>query len=212
MPPSSSFLPLTAPALTSTITRFNQATSSQLHRLHYKNTNPGAYVRSRRHLARLTKLGYIRRIQGVYDGPLEYIYLPPDSKARTANMHTLDITELYVQLVTSSPDESYIFDPEPSRFYSVGPTQLKPAGYIDSGRRYFLEVDRGTEYRAALAEKMRRYIVAYERWDEDRFPQVLFVCHDIDRKRFIEQVVKRQAEPALFKVALFSEYLEVVKG
>jgi hypothetical protein len=187
----SSALPLPASAILSTGGRFSMLTSSQLHRLHYHATNPGAYVRSRRHLARLTKLGLLRRFWGVYMDAPEYVYLPPSSKARTADMHTLDINELYVRLSESrnngflddSPSharEGLIFDPEPWCHVNVGHMVLKPDAYVDLGRmRFFIEMDRGTEFRSALAQKMRRYIAAFERWDEPTFR-----CLSLDNKLY----------------------------
>lgn len=204
-----SFLPVPTPGLLASVARFRMLTSSQLRRLHYRSgTSTGREIRSRRHLARLTKLGLLKRLWGIYDASPEYIYLPPDSKARTANMHTLDINELYVQL--SGTLMSLTFDPEPWCHINVGHMTLKPDAYIDVGKRYFLEMDEGTQFRAVLAEKMRRYISAYERWNEPRFPKVLFVCHDPDRKRFIEGVIKSQSEPRLFEVALFDQVVSEI--
>jgi hypothetical protein len=157
------------------------------------------------------------------DAP-EYVYLPPSSKARTADMHTLDINELYVRLSESrnngflddSPSharEGLIFDPEPWCHVNVGHMVLKPDAYVDLGRmRFFIEMDRGTEFRSALAQKMRRYIAAFERWDEPTFPQVVFVCHDSDRQRFINSVIKSQTEPRLFVCRLFDEVVGTMLG
>jgi hypothetical protein len=133
-------------------------------------------------------------------------------------MHTLDINELYVRLqcklnrnlvyIDQREVNQIIFDPEPWCHVQVGHMVLKPDAYIDLGRmRYFLELDRGTEFRSMLAQKMRRYVVAYEHWEEPTFPLILFVCHDADRKRFIESVIRAQSEPRLFVCELFSEVI-----
>ncbi len=93
-----SYLPLPARALTDTITRFGQATTSQLRRLHYRDGSPrGRQVRASRHLKRLADVGHLRRVLGIYDGP-QWVYMPRSSGARTADAHTLDVTELYVRL------------------------------------------------------------------------------------------------------------------
>lgn len=210
-----SFLPLTAEDIVSTVVRFGQVSSSQLRRLHYKGTDKGKKIRSRRHLTRLTKLGMLKRVWGIYDSAPEYIYLPPNSKARTANMHTLDITELYVGLVEPqlviSDYKTVIFDPEPLSHVPVGHMILKPDCYIDTGKmRYFGEIDRGTEFSAVLAQKMHRYVAAYEQWEESTFPLVVWICHDADRKRFIEAVVKRQSIRGLFTVVLFDDAVKLL--
>jgi hypothetical protein len=149
---------------------------------------------------------HLRRVWGVHGGFPEYIYMLPNSKARAASQHTLDITELYVRLQGENNGSSYsTFDPEPWRWYKVGPTGLKPDAYVDAVKRYFLEMDEGTEYRAALTKKMRLYVAAYENWTEQRFPQVLFVCHDETRAGFIRRVIDSQRVPELFDVCLFNQ-------
>lgn len=199
-------LPTPAPHVLKTLLYFRQATTSQLRRLHYQGTERGTIVRSSKHFKRLTELGLVRRVWGVYQDRPEYVYLRGNSKAEETRRHTLDITELYVILSEAMPTPmSPVFDPEPWRWYKVGPTGLKPDAYIDTGKRFFLEMDEGTEYRAALTRKMRAYNAAYENWSEPRFPQVLFVCHDPDRQRFIERVIENQSVPALFKVCLFEQ-------
>lgn len=209
-----SSLPLPAPAILSSVARLRQLTTSQILRLHY----PDGLLRSRqircsRHLKRLNDLGLIRRVWGTYDRP-EYVYMPADSKARTGSMHTLDITELYVQLTEAQP-QSYVtelvFDPEPWCHVQIGHQTLKPDFYLDLGSmRYFGELDRGTEFSSQLAEKMRRYLRAYEMWDEPTFPLCVWIVHDTDRKRFIEGVIKKQVEPRLFTVMLFDEVVKTL--
>jgi hypothetical protein len=211
-------LPGPTPLILKTLLYFRQATTSQIRRLHYDGTERGCIVRTNRHLKRLTALDMVKRVWGVYLNVPEYVYLPADAKARNANMHTLDILELYVRLIeskTNSVDglnivDRLIFDPEPWRWYNVGPTLLKPDAFIDTGRRFFLEMDRGTEFRSALQEKLRRYRTAYDVWDEERFPQVLFVCHDEDRLRFIERVIRAWDSAGLVQVCLMDDAVEVL--
>lgn len=207
-------LPAPTPHVLKTLLYFQQATASQLRRLHYRGTERGAIVRSSKHLKRLADMRIVRRVWGVYGWSPEYVYMPADSKARGANQHTLDITELYVRLDQFRDTTNLIFDPEPARWYKVGPTGLRPDAYIDVGSRYFLEMDRGTEYRAALTKKMRLYFAAFDSgtWPEPKFPRVLFVCHDPDRLRFIEKVIADQPEPELFAVALFGEAASYMAG
>ena len=71
----------------------------------------------------------------------------------------------------------------------------------------------GQNIASQLAEKMRRYVRAYEVWDEPTFPLCVWIVHDTDRKRFIEGVIKRQAEPRLFTVMLFDDVVDkLTKG
>jgi hypothetical protein len=92
----------------------------------------------------------------------------------------------------------------------LGTLELKPDATVHSRTAsgeylWFIEVDRGTEWRAALGRKMRAYVSAYERWPHRTFPRVLFTVPDAERKRFVESVAARQDEPALFTVCLFDE-------
>jgi hypothetical protein len=215
-----SILPSTADGLQTTVTTFRHATASQLRRLHYPyGTQKGKEVRSRRHLKRLTDLGLLRRVRGVYNGVAEYVYMPPNIKSQP-DAHTLDIIELYVRHVEafniSDPTyqknpETLIYVPEPWCHVPLGHMTLKPDGFIDTDHmKYYLEMDRGTEFASQLAEKMRRYQRAYEQWPEDVFPLCVWVVHNVARQRFIESVIKRQAEPRLFETCLFNEFTSLV--
>jgi Replication-relaxation len=162
----------------------------------------------------------VRRVWGVYGQNAEYVYVPATSKDRTPNMHRLDITELGVQLVENHVRQvselvtantqvyvySCIFDPEPWSHVQVGRMTLKPDAYTDLGTmRYFIEMDRDTEHPSILSQKMRRYVSAYEQWDDPTFPLCVWVVHNADRKRTMDNVIRRQTLPALFACVLFDE-------
>lgn len=211
-----SYLPWPSRAILSQVARMQMLTASQIRRLCYQTGTPtGREIRCRRHLARLTKLGMLRRFWGVYDRP-EYIYVPASSKARQQNMHTLDIAELYVRLMSQinmSADtyqrnaETLIFDPEPWCHVQLGHTQLKPDFYLEiDGKKRWGELDRGTEFRTVLVQKMRRYHEVYEQWSPDElFPRIYWIVHDTNRLRFIENICKTMPEPRLFRCVLFDD-------
>jgi hypothetical protein len=62
--------------------------ASQVRRLLYTGSAEGTRVRSQRHLKRLTDLGLIRRLWGIYDGPAEYIYMLAGTTGRGPVFHT----------------------------------------------------------------------------------------------------------------------------
>jgi hypothetical protein len=206
-----------ASAVLSTVTRYRQVTASQLLRLHFVDGTPrGRVVRCHRTLARLVELGLLSRLtraRGGYGGGSgEYIYQLPTSKTRGPNFHTLDITEIHVRLFESDA-EVLAFDGEPWCHISVGHMELKPDFFVRlktaSGvYQTFGEVDHGSEYKSQLSTKMRRYVRAFNQWDEPTFPLVVWVCHDADRQRFIQSVIKRQEIPSLFVCYLFSDAIE----
>lgn len=210
-------------AIVTTIGYLHQVTSSQIRRLFFADGSPASQgVRQRRTMARLTKWGAVRRIDRAMGGGLggsgEYTYLPSSSRARTPDMHTLDITEMFVRLNEAQAEkriELLGFDPEPYCHVQVGHLEIKPDAYIrvrvgERIRRCWLEMDRGTEYRPQLNAKMRSYCKAYSKWPDTTFPQVIYIVPDDLRRRFVESVVKYQEIPKLFLVSNFDQALSQI--
>jgi hypothetical protein len=199
----------TQTAVIRTVVRFGQASASQLRRLHYAGTPRGVAVRSSRHLKRLTEQGLIRRLpyklMGWGFGSGEFVYTAPDSKARIPNLHMLDVTELYVRLMEESWNPVY-FEPEPWSHSEWGGVRLKPNAYVRvGGRHYFVELDRGTEFAAALSGQINKYVSAFYGMDGGSFPQVLWVAHDADRAAFIRREAAKKRVSGLLEVELFQE-------
>lgn len=199
------------------VTRFRQMTGNMLERLYFSDGSPlTSNTKQCRAMTRLYKWGLVNRIGralGGWSGGSEgYVYVPTTSKARAADAHTLDIAELYVTLKTQpGPTTLQTFEPEAWAQTRVGHIELKPDAYVEmvSGEYvdpYFIEVDRGTEFASQLSRKMRHYTSAYNKWDVERdgesFPVVLWIVPDEARKRFMENVVRKQEVPDLFQVAI----------
>jgi hypothetical protein len=117
--------------------------------------------------------------------------------------HTLAIAESYVRLVEADRAgtlELLAFQSEPDVWRSfVGPGGarlfLKPDALVRVGvssteeERAFLEIDCGTEGRAALTRKCRTYLMAWHAGIEpDVFPRVLFVTTTEQRVRLLNEV------------------------
>nr|BFE45951.1 hypothetical protein GCM10017547_38440 [Pseudarthrobacter oxydans] len=186
-------------------------TTSQLMRLHYRGTPDGCRVRVRRHLARLTKLGLLKRMWGAYSGSVEYVYQLPTTKARTPEPHTIDIAETFVRLVEAGA-RNMTFRTEPWCHTRVGHVQLKPDAYLEiGGASFFLEIDKNSEWESQLTAKMRRYVQAIDSgaWPEDRaFPLVLWLVPDEARRKYIEDIIHKLNERDLFSTVLFSNMAE----
>ncbi len=148
---------------------------------------------------------------GAYGGNVEYVYQLAASRARTPDMHTLDISELYVRLVEAGATDM-TFLTEPWCHTRVGHVQLKPDFYLEvGGVSLWGELDRSAEWETQLTAKCRRYIQAIDsgHWPEDRaFPLVLWTVPDEARKRYLENIIRKLNEPELFKVVLFDEAAE----
>jgi hypothetical protein len=199
----------------SLINLLGQITASQIRRSLYSDDHAGA-VWSSRHLKRLTERGSIRRLpyklSGALKGSGEYVYAPVDSKARIPNLHNLEVTELAVRLM-NQPVRPMEFWPEPWSWNTWGGVALKPDAYIKLGRRHFFaEVDRETEWAAALSAQMNAYQRAYYGMDGGSFPLVVFTCHTPERKRFIQREIAKKSVSGLFQVCLFQDVLGVMAG
>jgi hypothetical protein len=196
-----------------TVYRYGQVSSSQLRRLHYIGTPRGTIVRSSRHLKALSERGAIKRLPYKLSG--EYVYTAPDSKARIPNLHTLDITELYVRLVEECVRRnlpgSLTFTPEPWSHDTWGGVLLKADAYVKvAGRHFAAEIDRGTEFASALSAQMNKYVAAYHGMDGGSFPQVIFLAHDADRVRFIQRQADKKRVQGLFEARLFDDAVELM--
>lgn len=196
------------------LTRFKQMTATQVRRLHFREGTPaGRERRTSRVLARLTKWGLLTRLTravgGYGGGSGSYIYQPAESKARTPDAHTLDITELYCRLVETG--QPVIFDPEQWAYVQAGRYELKPDAFIEfNGTQFFGEIDRGSEWRPQLTQKMRRYTQAFNNWSEPVFPLVVWTVPDEDRARLLRGVIKKTEVPELFAVVLFDEAVDLL--
>ncbi len=200
--------------LVSTLTLFRQASASQLTRLHFADGSPASQgVRQRRACRRLVKWGAIgalpRPIGGGYGGSSQTIFIPAGSKTRQADMHTLNITELYVSLVESQA-QLLAFDTEPYCHVQVGQIELKPDAFVDvrvgnKRTQYHIEVDLSSEFRPQLKAKMSAYNRAAHYWQEGNPPLVMFIVPDDVRKRFVESVVKKMNFPEQFRVVTFAQ-------
>ena len=137
--------------------------ASQVRRLLYTGSAEGTRVHSQRHLKRLTDLGLIRRLWGIYDGPAEYIYMLAGTTGRGPVLHTLDISELYMRLherhISNGLDEAdngqIVFDREPWCHIKIGHIEVKPDAFLkfNEQAQYFVEVDRASADRTKLSKK-----------------------------------------------------------
>ncbi len=191
-----------------------------------------------RALQRLTANGYLHRlgrlVGGVGGGSGQYVYqlgrtgwrllgrVGTYRPLRVVDLHTLTITECFVELsmLAGTGRLSLLnFRPEPGCHVQVAGVPLTPDAYVDLGEptrrlqfRYWLEIDRGTENMDTIKGKCVRYWKAYQAWQEDVFPFVVFVVLDSTRQREIERVVAAgPAEAqAIFRVYELDAFAEVM--
>lgn len=205
------------------VARLGQVTSRQLGRLHFMNGAEGSR-NSRRTTAllSLSERGFIIRVQdraigGFTSGSQGFTYMPPGKKARNPNPHTLDIAELYVRLVEAQRqrlveiiEDTY----EVEALRRLGDLSFRPDAYTrlktPSGRyRWFIEVDRSSEYHNKLMEKIQQYERVSDMWPRDEyFPVVLFTCSDADSFKRVERAIKESRISGLFQQVMYEEAID----
>ena len=182
-----------------------------------------------------------RQIGGLHAGSVGFIYALTDAGRRLLDepgtrrrvqepswpfvAHTLAVADLFVQLWTTGRDDSRVelldLQTEPVCWrgwtnLGGGAELLRPDLYLAAGIgldevHWFIEVDRGTEHRPALARKCQAYQAYYERDVEQArdgvFPMVAWVVPDARRAAVVAGVVTNTPglDPALFTAVLASE-------
>lgn len=168
-----------------------------------------------RSLQRLTAGGYLARLArfvgGDAGGSEQYVYqlgrvgwrLIGGGHAyrplRSVSQHTLMITECFValhRLEQMGRLSVVTFEPEPGCHRQVAGVTLTPDAYVEVGlrerqRKYalWLEIDRDTEHAETIKGKCVRYWRAYQHWEGDVFPYVVFVVPDARRAQEIKRVI-----------------------
>jgi hypothetical protein len=205
-------------AIIRSVARLQMVTSRQLGRLHFSTGAEGSRDSRRTSaLKRLSDLGLIIRVQprtigGWGSGSEGFTYMPPGKKARNNNPHLLDIAELYVRLVEASRlglveiiEGTY----EVEALRRIGDISFRPDAYTrlrtPTGRyRWFIEVDRSSEYHNKLFEKVQQYEQVADFWPRDEVcPVVLFTCSDADGYKRVERAIRESRMPGLFQLVMY---------
>jgi hypothetical protein len=173
-------------SILNTLSALRVMSGSQIIRLFF-GTSPNMERAGRRALLRLTRSGFLERLQrrvgGVRAGSRSHTYrlggaghrllgtprksLEEPGLAHLA--HNLELSELYVRLQTQAEDELQVlgFQPEPDcwrRFLGAHgePVILKPDGFAQARvagrtRLWFIEIDRGTLSSQTIRTKLKVY-------------------------------------------------------
>lgn len=187
-----------------------------------------------------------RRVGGVRAGSVSYVYaLGPVGRrlageqtgrqvrepSATFLEHTLAIVEAHLALLEASRNGSFeliVVEVEPAcwRRYlnAAGATEtLRPDLYVVTARGefeycWFLEIDRGTEYRPTLVRKCRAYEsywrTGVEQQRSGTFPRVVWVAPDAERAQAIERSIgsARGLKRDLFRVTSNERLVALLAG
>ncbi|XVV02504.1 replication-relaxation family protein [Actinosynnema sp. CA-248983] len=140
--------------------------------------------------------------------------------------HYLAVTELYVRLVEADRAGHLTlltFEAEPYCWRRFGRGQvLKPDAYVQlglvrDGRRrkgsFFIEIDRGTQWGAKVANKVPQYLAYYhhDRPDEPVFPKVLLLVPNEPRATYLTRLAQvRDLGVHIFTAGLVDDALNLL--
>jgi hypothetical protein len=187
-----------------------------------------------------------RRVGGIRAGSASYVYtlapagrrLVGEATARQVREpslrfleHSLAIADAHIALLEAAKAGAFELlrvevEPASTRRYlnaSGGRETLRPDLFVISARGeyeycWFLEIDRGTEYKPTLVAKCRAY-EAYRRSGREQqrlgtFPLVVWVTPDEARAREIEKAIAaaRDLSRELFRVTTSSGLVDLFRG
>ena len=211
-------------AVLEAVRSLRQVSTNQIVRLYFSepHTSPKSRgIRARRALARLVRWGYRNRIERAFGGAVGgsegYVYIPANSRARSIDRHTMDVTELYVRLVEAENEgrcKILEFTPEDVHGH------IRPDAYIwletPSGRAdYFVEYDRSAEYKPQLTTKIRAYQRAFNS-SAGNFAKVVWVVSFApmnriqERKTLIHGICQKQEVPELFSTVSMEDFVNLL--
>ncbi len=191
-----------------------------------------------RAMKRLTDAGYLvrlgRMVGGYGGGSGQYVYQLGRTgwrylgkgggyrPLRVVDLHTLTIAECFVMLKRLERGGeltviSYAADPASRQ--TVGDILLTPDAYTEIGVpasrqkfSFWLEIDRDTENAETIRGKCVRYWRAFQAWDGDIFPYIVFVVPDDRRKRELERTIAAGPDEAqeMFRVYQLESFAELI--
>ncbi|SRR5581483_3531593 len=191
-----------------------------------------------RALKRLTDAGYLARlgrmVGGFGGGSGQYVYQLGRAgwrlmgkgggyrPLRVIDLHTLTIAECFVilkRLELGGQLTVITYTAEPGCHRTVGGVSLTPDAYVELGvsalnlkYSFWLEIDRDTENSETIKGKCSRYWRAFQSWDGEIFPYVLFVVPDAGRRRELERIISGGPDEAqaLFRVHPLDSFGELI--
>jgi hypothetical protein len=166
----------------------------------------GARAGSAGHIYTLTPAGY-RALAVMRGEPHPPRTRPPATPSALFLGHTLAISDIYIQLITTSRDHDDVhlvtFAIEPACWQATGGGgYLKPDAYLRLATAthadcWWLEVDQATESVPRITRKCRDYLdyLTHAGVGPDQVPpRVLFTVPDIGRRNAIEKVIATLSE------------------
>ncbi|AZZ51410.1 replication-relaxation family protein [Rathayibacter festucae] len=217
------------------IGRFGQLAAGHVRALHFEGLTERPVYRA---LNRLIERGVLARIErrmigGTGAGSGQYVYqlgsvgwrlAGKDGRyapSKAVNHHTMAIVDAYIEVLRRAVAPRYRFDmveTEPDSHRTIGSVVVRPDLYFQISdmfeqeyRHWWLEVDRGTESRTKITQKLVAYVAA-KRASKAFIPSVLFVAQDDRRARELRWMLEQYEhnDPELFLVSTASEFAGLI--
>lgn len=225
-------------AIVQHVARFGQLSSTHIFDLLFDGS--ASRTPCDRSLRRLTVDKYLARIErrivgGSRGGSGQYVYqLGREGHAlyrtgrympgRAVNYHSLAIVEAYIELRRKERAGQFKIagiTTEPDCWVTIGRYELKPDLYVELAiaggaiRKYWFEIDMGTEGQRQLKDKFQRYWQAFNAADPDEwsvFPLVLFIGTDAERAAELAWLLQQGPAEAqtIFRIASPDSYAHMV--
>lgn len=189
---------------------------------------------ARKYLARVER----RLIGGNGAGSGQYVYklgtlgrkmMPSSGTARLSDVHhTMAVVDAYSELFDLERQgklQILGYATEPDSWCIVGGTELRPDLLTEVGvyddipahkgvrKKFFIEVDLGTERQVQLREKLKKYSDASKSATVDEiatFPLVLFLVPSDERRKELKWLMSSEEDPDLFHVIRQDQLAEYV--
>lgn len=210
------------------VARFRQVSSKQITTLLFHSS--GSPTSQKRCLDRLLRLGYLARVEhrlvgGVKGGSGQYVYQlgrlgwaqyfgTPYSPRRTVDYHALAVVDAFMTLVRMERAKLLTLvgiSAEPDCWYNFGGIDLRPDMLVEAEqggrqRRFWLEIDQGTESQRQVTGKLEAVLRAFENADGREWPEwplTVWVAVDDARANELRWLIKRlpEAQRRFFAVA-----------
>lgn len=216
------------------ISRFSMLASKQIEGLVFRTSRSSTTFKNS--IRRLHEDGLVVRVNrrvpgGSQGGSGQYAYRlsptawrmyrsTPYKNRRTIDYHALEVAAAYIRCLDAQDEgwaRVHYVEIEDEAWRTIAGDHIRPDLYLEfdnleaNRRRYMaVEVDRGTENRPDIRDKVRRYESAREAGGETFrvFPQILFLAPDVARVEQLRRWIREayRGDEALFVVGLLDEF------
>lgn len=228
-------------AIIQLVARFTMLPSGSIRKIIFPNNSSN--TSSDEALKRLVARKYLARVErrligGNGAGSGQYVYklgtlgrkmMPSSGTARLSDVHhTMAIVDTYTELFDLERQgkiQIIGYATEPDSWCVVGGSELRPDLLVEVGvydddpshkgvrKKFFIEVDLGTERQVQLRDKLKKYSDAWKSATVDEiatFPAVLFLVPSDERMKELKWLMASEEDPEVFQVIRQDQLTEYI--